>query len=778
MVSARTFAIRSALLILVNLAVHAAFAAPGDENWDTAFGLPGVHGTVETTVTYGGGLVVGGLFDSVGGLAVGNLARWDGTQWSTMGDPFDAEVLALAVWNGELYAGGWFTGGLARWDGSAWVDVDGGVDGGVEGFAEWNGALVIAGDFIEVGGGALGTAGVVLWDGVDWIDLGGGLEGSAKAAAVYGGSLYVCGQFEYAGGDYAGNIARWNGSAWSALGSGLTDDVGDAYNAYGTAMVVQGGKLVVGGMFAEAGGVAVEGLAAWNGTSFSGVGTPSLGGEVYALGLRGTDLVASGDFGSVEAWNGAFWSTLGSVAGYVNSLDEHLGDLIVGGAFSQVYGSGSASGLAAYDGSWSALAQGQGVVGTVECIHEWNGTPVVGGAFQRAGEVTGVIAAWDGSAWTPLGGGIPGTFGARVEAMTTFEGDLVAAGAFTTAGGVAANKIARWDGAQWSAMGAGSAATVSGLQVLDGVLYANGYWSGQQTLGRWNGSDFDPLGTGVAGGVQILYGLGSYQGDPVMGGGFTSVDGVPANNIARWNGTTWQALGVGTSGAVFAIHEVGGLLYVGGVFTQAGGQPAANVAVWNGSAWSALGAGVNGRVFSIASVGSDVYVTGEFTQAGGQPAAHIARWDGAAWHALGSGLDDDGHGLALIGAQLWAGGAFTTAGTSGSLGVARWQTGGASAAPLPVGPSRIALRPAWPNPFTASTTLAFTLPEAADVTVDVYDVRGARVRSLVGGALSAGSHAVTWDGRDRLGRPAPSGVYVMAVRDGVSAARRSVVLTR
>jgi hypothetical protein len=328
-------------------------------------------------------------------------------------------------------------------------------------------------------------------------------------------------------------------------------------------------------------------------------------------------------------------------------------------------------------------------------------------------------------------------------------------------------------------MGAGSLSTVSGLLVLDGELYANGYWSGQQTLGQWNGSDFTPLGTGVDGAVEILYGLGAYQGDPVMGGSFTSVNGVAANNVARWNGTSWLPFGTGTSGAVFAVHEMGGNLYVGGIFLTAGGVTVNNVAKWNGTTWSALGTGVNGRVFDLTSVGNELFVTGEFTHAGGQPVGYAAKWNGTTWSALGSGLDAEGHGLFTQNDQVWIGGEFVRAGTTGSSRVARWTAEETTTStPVVARPAGLQLHPARPNPFSAATHISFTLDRPGDVVVDVVAVNGARVRRIERPGLEAGAHTMTWDGRDAHGRRVAAGVYWVSLRSGDSADGQKLVVVR
>ncbi len=73
---------------------------------------------------------------------------------------------------------------------------------------------------------------------------------------------------------------------------------------------------------------------------------------------------------------------------------------------------------------------------------------------------------------------------------------------------------------------------------------------------------------------------------------------------------------------------------------------------------------------------------------------------------------------------------------------------------------------AAPNPFNPATALRFSLPQAADVRLDVIDLRGRRVAHLVNGSLAAGDHEATWHGYDTAGRPAASGVYEAILRVG------------
>jgi hypothetical protein len=75
-------------------------------------------------------------------------------------------------------------------------------------------------------------------------------------------------------------------------------------------------------------------------------------------------------------------------------------------------------------------------------------------------------------------------------------------------------------------------------------------------------------------------------------------------------------------------------------------------------------------------------------------------------------------------------------------------------------PTAFRLRQNVPNPFSPSTTISFEVPEGGgEVALQIYDVSGRLVRTLVKGYESPGTRAVTWNGRDDQGQPMPSGIY-------------------
>jgi|GEM_PF-5580730 len=83
-----------------------------------------------------------------------------------------------------------------------------------------------------------------------------------------------------------------------------------------------------------------------------------------------------------------------------------------------------------------------------------------------------------------------------------------------------------------------------------------------------------------------------------------------------------------------------------------------------------------------------------------------------------------------------------------------------------------------PNPFSAGTAIGFTLAAPAVVRLEIYDVGGRRVRTLLSGTMAAGDHQLAWDCRDEAGRRAGSGVYFVKLAAGVTREARAIVLTR
>jgi hypothetical protein len=191
------------------------------------------------------------------------------------------------------------------------------------------------------------------------------MDSNVNAIALSGNDLYAGGRFTNADGNAANHVAKWNGSSWSTLGSGMNNTV--------NALAVSGSNLYAGGSFTNAGGIAANRIARWDGTAWNALGS-GVSSTVLALAVAGSDLYAGGSFlaagGSnsyfIAKWNGNAWSTLGSGMNgpgpilIVNALAVTGNDLYAGGLFTTAGGKVSAFAAKAIlnPGSWQSIQYG------------------------------------------------------------------------------------------------------------------------------------------------------------------------------------------------------------------------------------------------------------------------------------------------------------------------------------------------------------------------------------------------------------------------------------
>lgn len=219
---------------------------------------------------------------------------------------------AIGRW--PMYAGGAFTladgrsaNRVARWDGTAWNEVGGGVVTAVLAFCVFDdgtgSALYVGGSFTTAGGQPANR--IARWDGANWSALGSGLDSSVYALGVFddgfGPALFAGGTLNQAGGQAVGRIARWDGTAWSALGAGVNNRV-EALTVFDDGT---GPALYAAGSFFQAGGgLAAPFVARWDGTAWGALGG-AITNTVYALcpfdDGSGTALFVGGAFGATDA---------------------------------------------------------------------------------------------------------------------------------------------------------------------------------------------------------------------------------------------------------------------------------------------------------------------------------------------------------------------------------------------------------------------------------------------------------------------------------------------
>ncbi len=84
----------------------------------------------------------------------------------------------------------------------------------------------------------------------------------------------------------------------------------------------------------------------------------------------------------------------------------------------------------------------------------------------------------------------------------------------------------------------------------------------------------------------------------------------------------------------------------------------------------------------------------------------------------------------------------------------------------------------FPNPFKSATIISFEVKEACKTIIDVYNVKGQIVRTLINETKSIGNHKVVWDGKDKLGRSLATGIYFINMKAGSYSTTKKVILIR
>lgn len=572
-------------------------------------------------------------------------------------------------------------------------------------------SAVDAAGFLHVGG----SGGIKKWDGADWTDV---VAASEVNGTIYeikfdaSGNMYAGGAFTTIDGVSANRIAKWDGSTWSALGSGMNGQVW-------TITFDNSGNVLAGGNFTTSGGSSANRIAKWDGTSWSTFGTGANGNvESLAFDNSGT-LYVGGWFTSIAGvtanriakWDGSTWSAMGSGAnnGVNVVLPDASGNVYAGGYFGTMGGI-TVNCVAKWNGSaWSAM--GSGFNGSVPFAYtmEFNssGQLVVGGGFFITG-VGANIVKWTGSNWASLGSAAYSTSDNVYTISKNTSGDIFVGGIFVNAytnsnSGLYTLKVAKFDGSTWVPMGNGvygygvysTAVDASGNIYAAGDFHYIGAPAGALRVAKWDGSTWTTIATLTAAGLvnDIAFDNG---GNLIAVGGFTAINGVSASYAAKWNGSSWSAMPgltqenhtvwVTQSGTIYSISQLSpyrlsqwngsawttfatanniiydmtsdgaGNIYLSGTFTSVGGVSANSVAKWNGSNWSALGSGpaAFARVIAIDPNG-DVVVAG--ANWGGSTG--IQKWNGSTWSNIGN-IDFNGiESMLIIGSSIYVGGLFT-----------------------------------------------------------------------------------------------------------------------
>lgn len=506
------------------------------------------NGVVNSVVEYNENLIVCGSFTMMGGVPAVGLAQWDGTTFSEFGGGVTGStphVFDAIVADGNLYVCGYFTGvggisanRIARWNGLGWESLGSGLEGGTSPYGQW--------------------------------------------VCEYAGAVYVSGEFTQAGGVPATNLARWDGQAWNPLP--MQPNPTNPLPFVGP-MLVHDATLLIGGNYLTIGEPVEKYLASWNGETFSPLGTGNgANGPIAKLASTSYGLIASGLFDRIgdtrvnrlAVFDGSRWGLIGGGldTGTVGVIVEQMGSLYAGGNYRSI-GGVAADGLARWDGAtWQAIPIGPASVIRDAVV---DGDSILfAGDFGSPWELSGDrVIRWDGVSFSPVGTPADND----IRALHIHGDRLYAGGRFSQIGGAPARRIAVWDGSTWAEVGGGVStqlgiSIVNALASYEGELVVAGFF-GQTAdmvnpnIARWTMDGWRSVGGGAD---SLVSSLKIYNGSLYASGSFRQVGGLPISYLARWDGVGWHSTEGTYNAAISTIEFHSGSLFSGGTYTAGPGN--------------------------------------------------------------------------------------------------------------------------------------------------------------------------------------------------------------
>lgn len=228
---------------------------------------------VSSILVDGNNLYVGGNFTQAGGnTSIDYFARWNGSVWSEPGAPgigtaTSNRVNAIVKSGDDIILGGTFqivgstlTENIAIYKSStnSFTAMGLGLNGTVHSVAAGGNVVYAGGNFTNSGGTNNPMNRFAKFEG-SWVNLGSAISsGTVYTIAVNGNDVYIGGNFTSPG----NRIAKWNGTAWSTLGTGVNGTV--------RSIVINGNDVYVGGEFTSAGDRPAGSIAKWDGTDWHG----------------------------------------------------------------------------------------------------------------------------------------------------------------------------------------------------------------------------------------------------------------------------------------------------------------------------------------------------------------------------------------------------------------------------------------------------------------------------------------------------------------------------
>ncbi len=768
------------LLNDINSAVKSQKKAADTANFEAADNYygPSFGRAVYAMHTSGKEIVVGGVFDYLGTQQVNRIARWDGNEWSSMDSGLNGSVVKLKEINDTLFAVGFFneTGDgrpmnhVARWTGEKWEELSGQIP---------NNAYSLAFDGSNY---FIGTAtGVYLVDG-DHIEQIAATDAYVDHLVFHNDTLYAGGPFTQLDGNPVNYVAGWHKGEWEPVGSGL--------NSVVRAMTVYQDKLTIGGFFFPDEDSELNRVASLNGNEWEPVGDfAEASGGLLSMSARDNKLFVGGnilgdDIERAAYFDGSDWHQLGTASLTVWHVHESEDETAyIGGDFASAGIDNSMWTFKVEDSQTTTLpgipveTGGNNLTGSVYGIASSDdGTVGVAGIFGDSGPDWAYhFSLFENGQWTAKG-----DYNGSMATILWHEENWFVGGYFTEINGSEYYHVARFDGNEWHTLGAGLNSPVTYLTVHNNEIYAFGPITSTADesvtlngIARWDGSEWQSIGETPQG--YIFTGF-SFDGDLYVGGDFQFVDDIEVNRIARWDGSEWHAVGSGFNRPVRALNEYQGQLIAGGNFSISGESETGSIATFDGNDWSWHDSGFSGTVHDLAVVDDEhLFAAGGFRGVENEEISNLAYWNGSEWQPAGnpngtvSALEPNQNG------GLYISGYFDSFfdvpsfcfgelnGISPSTSIA--ENGGV--------PERIQLNQNYPNPFNPTTEISYELPEAVEVTLQVFDMLGRHVTTLVDQPQNAGTQSIRFDA-SKLS----SGIYIYRIEAGNFVQTRKMLLIK
>jgi trimeric autotransporter adhesin len=684
----------------------------GVKKWNgtawSSVGLNNFNGFV-TCIAYKNGQLYAGndQMKLMDGTTINYIAHLNtgSNKWEALGTGVDGtqiykHVTSLSFRGNDLIVGGYFesaggvanTKGIARWDGTKWYAVDNGVQ-----YTEWgsylavdaihvmqNGEMFIGGCFTSAGNKADTRNAAKI--GIKMIENFGTDLSNTYSMLLDGNDAYLGSTCTYPDGKEYKTFLKWNEqSGFKAMGQGLTGNI--------FALAKDNNYIYAAGEFT---GMVTKGLARWDGSKWIGWGTSTgmdIGMRINSIALIANKAYVGGNFDKIDGkvaskiavWDDNAWQNMSNGAnGDVRALSVYKGQLVVGGLFSSV---GAAVpntwGVAIWDGAnWKSVNNGI-AAGEVDAVACSDSLIIIGGGFNNinGAKIYKNLAWWNESVWgkpaVPIYGNVIDlAYKNKYLYVVSYVADTfklqriylpAPSNTETLVSGLTADnniKLSVTD----------SAVYVCGRDIQN---FFNGYafknFFRYNLYGRDNG--WESLAPKTVGGA--INSISSGNKKLYVGGEFYNLNSMSLFNVAKWNTFFWEPMNNPSdlTGTIYSSSAVGNEVYYGGDFTNPNGGK--NVIKWNGLMWDNLGGGLQYPVSVVAAKNNnEAYAGIPFVYSGIlSDFKSVFKWDGSVWTPLEGAdmmpiypleLDKDPiqiNAIAFMENKMFVGGRYASVGT-------------------------------------------------------------------------------------------------------------------